>query len=147
MGMSVKAGSGGGGFSAEPNVVPMIDILLVLLIIFMMQVSLTRQKMDVQLPPKQEVHSSESNPSSNQIVLELLEDGSYAINSEAVALGNLDQRIHEIYDTRPAKLMFIKTAGNRSYGDVVAAMDIARGAGVQVVGFTPPELKQETEGA
>ncbi len=142
MGMSVDSNAGSGGFNPEPNVVPMIDILLVLLIIFMMQVAVSRRTMDVQLPPKQEVQANENeSASSNQIVLELLEDGSYSINSEPVELRQLDNKIHEIYDQRPAKLLFVKTAGNREYGDVVEAMDIARGAGVQVIGFTPPELK------
>jgi biopolymer transport protein ExbD len=145
MGLSVDADAGTGGFNPEPNVVPMIDILLVLLIIFMMQVAVSRRTMDVQLPPKQEV---EANPNestqSNQIVLELGEvDGTYSINSELLQLSELDNKLHEIYDTRPAKLLFIKTAGNRPYGEVVTVMDIARGAGVQVIGFTPPELKAE----
>lgn len=140
MGMSV--GSGGGNYSATPNVVPMIDILLVLLIIFMMQVSLSRKKMNVQLPPIQEQQQQQQESAqSNQIVLELLEDGSYAINSQPVSLSQLDTRIHEIFDPRPSKLMFVKTAGNRPYQDVITAMDIARGAGVQVIGFTPPEAK------
>lgn len=144
MSISIDSNAGTGGYNAEPNVVPMIDILLVLLIIFMMQVAVSRKTMDVQLPPKQEVQSDPNeSSSSNQIVLELLADGTYAINSEALLLSQLDNKIHEIYDTRPAKLLFIKTAGNREYGDVVTAMDIARGAGVQVIGFTPPESKGE----
>lgn len=130
---------GGEGYSAEPNVVPMIDILLVLLIIFMMQVPLQRQAMNVNLPPEEQVQRTEDQQESNQIVLELLADGSYAINAQPIARANLDRRLHEIYDNRPAKLMFIKTAGNRKYQEVIEAMDIARGAGVQVIGFTPPE--------
>jgi biopolymer transport protein TolR len=129
---------GGEGFKNEPNVVPMIDILLVLLIIFMMQVPLQRKAMDVQLPPVLQVQQDEQ-AASNQIVLQLNADGSYAINNEPVARANLERRLREIYDNRPAKLMFIKTAGNRVYQDVIEAMDLARGAGVQVVGFTPSE--------
>src|SRR6185295_297214 len=51
----------------------------------------------------------------------------------------LEQAFHQIYDPRPAKLLFIKAAPNRKYIDVMQAMDIAHGAGVQVIGFTPPE--------
>ncbi len=78
-------------------------------------------------------------------MLELREDGSYAINNDPVARSQLDARLHEIYDNRPAKLMFVKTARNRPYQDVIDAMDVARGAGVQVIGFTPPQ--QEDQGA
>jgi biopolymer transport protein ExbD len=128
------------GFQNEPNVVPMIDILLVLLIIFMMQVPLQRKKMDAQLPPVQEQQAQTKNPQqTNQIVLQLNADGGYAINNEPVAFDNLERRLREIYDPRPVKLMFIKTARNRHYQDVIQAMDIARSAGVQVIGFTPPE--------
>ena len=116
----------------------MIDIRLVLLIIFMMQVPLQRKAMDVNLPPEQQVAQAE-NLQTNQIVLQLEDDGSYAINGEVVRKTNLERRLREIYDTRPAKLMFIKTGRLRVYEDVIEAMDIARGAGVQVIGFTPPE--------
>src|SRR5438876_11371225 len=72
-------------------------------------------------------------------VLELRPDGSYAINGQPQELSQLDQALHQIYDQRPAKLLFIKAAPNRKYVDVMQAMDIAHGAGVQVIGFTPPE--------
>ncbi len=133
--------AGSGGFRNEPNVVPMIDILLVLLIIFMMQVPLQRKKMDVQLPPELQQQLPPQKASSDQIVLQLNEDGSYAINNDPVLKENLERRLREIYDPRPTKLMFIKTARNRKFEEVVEAMDVARGAGVQVIGFTPPEAK------
>jgi biopolymer transport protein ExbD len=138
--MGAQVGTGG-GFTSEPNVIPMIDILLVLLIIFMMQVPMQRKKMDVQLPPVMEAQQQQQEQSaSNQIVLQLNEDGGYAVNNEPVAKPLLERRLREIYDPRPVKLLFIKTARNRHYEDVVEAMDVARSAGVQVIGFTPPEV-------
>jgi biopolymer transport protein ExbD len=136
--MGAQVGTGG-GFTSEPNVIPMIDILLVLLIIFMMQVPLQRKTMNVQLPPVQEMQQQPEQAASNQIVLQLNEDGSYAINNDPVAKDMLERRLREIYDPRPVKLMFIKTARNRHYEEVIDAMDVARSAGVQVIGFTPPE--------
>lgn len=138
--MAMQLPKAGSGYTSEPNVVPMIDIMLVLLIIFMMQVPLSRKAMDVQVPPPMppNVQPQEAQQ-SNQIVLELREDGSYAINAQPVAKSQLDVRLHDIYDNRPAKLMFVKSAGNRKYKDVIEAMDIARGAGVQVIGFTPAD--------
>jgi len=133
---------GTGGFKREPNVVPMIDILLVLLIIFMMQIPLQRQVMDVQVPAEEQVEQ-EQIAQSDQIVLELRDDGSYAINNQVVPKAALDAKLHEVYDARPAKLMFIKVGPTRKYQEVIEAMDIARGAGVQVIGLTPP---QETQG-
>jgi biopolymer transport protein ExbD len=139
--MAGMAVGGGASFRNEPNVVPMIDILLVLLIIFMMQVPLQRRKMDVQLPPEIQQQQPKQKVISDQIVLQLNEDGSYAINNDPVQKENLERRLREIYDPRPTKLMFIKTARNRKFEEVVEAMDAARGAGVQVIGFTPPEAK------
>jgi len=72
------------------------------------------------------------------LVLELQDNGGFAINTKPVAKQALDAELHTIYDQRPAKLMFIKASPNRQYQDVVEAMDIARGAGVQVIGFVPP---------
>ncbi|HTS86885.1 MAG TPA: biopolymer transporter ExbD [Gemmatimonadales bacterium] len=135
--MAGGTGTAPGQVAAEPNVIPMIDIMLVMLIIFMVSQPLARMAIDVQVPPQET--ATKSNAQSNQIVLELKDDGSYAINSQPVPKDQLDTQIHAIYDNRPAKLMFIKSAPERTYQDVIEAMDIARGAGVQVIGFTPQE--------
>jgi biopolymer transport protein TolR len=136
--MAMGSGGSGSGLSADINVTPMIDVLLVLLIIFMITLPLSRRAFDVQVPAEQRPQQKQQR-SSDQIVLELRADGSYAINTQPVPFEQLDAKFHEFYDQRPAKLLFIKTAANRKYGDVVRAMDIARGAGVQVIGFTPPD--------
>jgi biopolymer transport protein TolR len=138
------AGGGGdarGALTAEPNVVPMIDILLVLLIIFMITQPLSRMALDVQVPPPDETVTTKTPPS--QIVLELADNGSYTINGQPVPKDQLDTQIHAIYDQRPAKLLFIKAGPNRIYQDVVDAMDVARGAGVQIIGFTPREADKK----
>lgn len=137
----MQVGDDSGGLQNEPNIVPMIDILLVLLIIFMMQVPLQRKAMDAQIPPVEKKEQAEAEE-SDQIVLELRADNSYAINTEPVLKANLDRELHRIYDDRPAKLMFLKTARNRKYQEVIEVMDIARGAGVQVIGFTPKEADE-----
>jgi biopolymer transport protein ExbD len=136
--MAMGSGGMGTGLSSDINVTPMIDVLLVLLIIFMITLPLSRRKFDVQVPPEQRPQKQQQQQSA-QIVLELTADGGYAFNTQPVPKAQLDAKFHELYDSRPAKLLFIKAAPNRKYGDVVEAMDIARGAGVQVIGFTPKE--------
>jgi biopolymer transport protein ExbD len=137
--MAMSAGGGNPGeVSSEINVTPMIDVLLVLLIIFMIAQPLSRMAMDIQVPPPDTPQTNTPPPS--QIVLELRDDGSYAINSQPYPLDQLDAQLHAIYDARPAKLMFVKAGPNRIYQDVIQAMDIARGAGVQVIGFTPKDV-------
>lgn len=138
MGMSV--GGGNSGLNNEPNVVPMIDIMLVLLIIFMIMQPLMRKAVDLQLPdPTPAVVTA--NQASDQIVLEILADGSYQINKEPVEKARLDARLREIYDPRPDKIMFVKADPSVKYQDVINAMDVSRGAGVKVLGIPPKDTK------
>ncbi len=139
--MAGGTGQARGEVASEPNVVPMIDILLVLLIIFMITQPLSRMAMDVQVPPPEQTTTTQQN--NNQIVLELDDKGGYAINGQPVPKEQLDTQIHAIFDPRPAKLLFIKAGSNRLYQDVVEAMDVARGAGVQIIGFTPQEASRQ----
>ena len=135
--MGMSAG-GGAGMSAEPNVTPMIDVLLVLLIIFMAVLPSMRKAIDIQLPdPTPQVATA--NSSSNQIVLEVKPGGAYAINSEAVTRDRLPTRLKEIYDPRPEKIIFVKGDPKAKYADIIDAMDVARGAGVKVIGVPPKD--------
>jgi biopolymer transport protein ExbD len=128
-----------GGVNSDINVTPMIDVLLVLLIIFMVVIALGRTAMDIQIPPV-DTGTRQQNAKSDQIVLELRDNGSFAINGQAeFALAQLDQQIHGVFDNRPAKLLFVKPGQTRKYGEIIAALDIARGAGVEVLGWTPIE--------
>jgi biopolymer transport protein ExbD len=136
--MGMSAGGGAGTLSSEPNVVPMIDILLVLLIIFMITQPLSRTSISIQVAPPAEQTQAPSQV-NNQIVLELADDGSYAINQQPVPKDQLDTQLHAIFDPRPAKLLFVKPGLNRKFQDVIEAMDIAKGTGVQIIGFTPKE--------
>ena len=145
--MGMKVGKGG-NLQNDPNVVPFIDILLVLLVIFMLMQPLSRQAFDVQVPPpkEQEQEEQQQQEQTDQIVLEIMQDGSYQINGEPVVSGGLDARIHQIYDNRPAKLIFIKAHESRLYQEVITAMDIVKTAGVQIIGFTPAEAAAAAEG-
>ena len=138
MGMAVK--SGRAGLENEPNVVPMIDILLVLLIIFMAALPSMRKAIDIQLPdPTPSIVPA--NSQSNQIVLEVLPGGQYSINTEKVDKSNLARRLKEIYDPRPEKIIFVKGDPEVTYQEVIEAMDVSRGAGVKVIGVPPKDTK------
>ena len=136
--MALSSGSGGGGLTNEINVTPMIDVLLVLLIIFMMVVPMARKAIDIQLPdPNPAV--APANAVSQQIVLEVLPNGAFAVNKEPLNKDNLTKRLKEIYDPRPDKLIFIKGDPTVKYQDVIFAMDMARQAGVKVIGVPPKD--------
>jgi biopolymer transport protein TolR len=136
--MSMSAGGGGGGLTNEINVTPMIDVLLVLLIIFMMVVPMARKAIDIQLPdPNPAV--APANAVSQQIVLEVLPNGAFAVNKEPLNKDNMVKRLKEIYDNRPDKLIFVKGDPTVKYQDVIFAMDMARQAGVKVIGVPPKD--------
>ncbi|MDQ8165190.1 MAG: biopolymer transporter ExbD [Gemmatimonadota bacterium] len=133
MGMSV---GGSKGFNSEPNMVPMIDILLVLLIIFMMIIPMGRKAFDVQLPDPT-AEKPPPNQKVNQIVLEVLPGETYLINKAPVAKSELYKEMKKIYDPRPEKILFVRGDPNVVYQDVIYGIDQARGAGVKVIGATP----------
>jgi len=133
--MAMSTG-GGGGLTNEINVTPMIDVLLVLLIIFMMAVPMLRKAVDLQLPDPTPQPSTTTTP-PDQIVLQIAADGSYKINSEAVAHDQLGTRLKQVFDPRPNKIMFLKADGKNTYQTVINAIDVSRGAGVLVIGITP----------
>lgn len=124
----------------EPNVVPMIDILLVLLIIFMLIQPMLRKAIDLQLPDPQPAVAP-VNATSNQIVLEIAADGKMTINKQPVTKEGLAARLKEIYDPRPDKIIFIKGDPKVRYQEVITAMDVARGSGVKVIGVPPKDTK------
>ena len=137
--MSMQGTTGGdSSLTNEINVTPMIDVLLVLLIIFMMVVPMARKAIDIQLPdPNPAV--APANAVSQQIVLEVLPNGAFAVNKEPLNKDNLVKRLKEIYDPRPDKLIFIKGDPKVTYQDVIFAMGMARQAGVKVIGVPPKD--------
>jgi biopolymer transport protein TolR len=130
-------GGGGRGLTNEPNVTPMIDVLLVLLIIFMIVVPMSRKAIDVQLPDPTPVRVT--TPPPDQIVLEILPNGVFQVNKQPVARNALSGKLKDIYAPRPDKIIFVKGDSAVKYQDVIWAMDVARGAGVKVIGVPPKE--------
>jgi biopolymer transport protein ExbD len=144
--MAMAAANSENHLSNEINVTPMIDVLLVLLVIFMMIVPSARKAVDVQVPdPTPSV--APANAQSNQIVLEVFPNGQYSINTEKVSgAQNLARRLKEIYEPRPEKIIFVKGDAKIKYGEVIHAMDLARGAGVKVIGVPPKDTGPATAG-
>jgi biopolymer transport protein ExbD len=138
--MAMSTASGGTNLSNEINVTPMIDVLLVLLIIFMMVIPMSRKAIDLQLPDPNPADTP-PGPQPSQIVLEVLPNNVFRINTEAVPPARLAARLKEIYDPRPEKIIFVKGDEKVKYSEVIHAMDVARGAGVKVIGVPPKDVK------
>ena len=120
--------------NADINVTPMIDVLLVLLVVFMLSMQF-RSLLPLNVPPPAE--QSKPGRATPQVVLELKEDGSYAINGTVTALETLSDRLSELTDGGKRNLIFVRAASRRPYRDVIHAIDLAKGAGFQIVGYMP----------
>ena len=122
------------GWTAEINVTPLIDVLLVLLVIFLL-IPHRNIFVPVNVPPE---HGS-SGKQLPPLVLQLEPDHSFVLNGTPIPKAELERRLGEIYAKRPQKLLFLRVLGTWRYGEVIDVADMARGAGVQVIGYVPPK--------
>lgn len=129
--MGISTGKTGTGDIADINMTPMIDVLLVLLVIFIIVQQQLQRTFDIQLPVDQ---NEPSSPTNDNIVMEITGANTVLINTAQVAPQNLETRLREIYTGRPKKVIFVKAAPDVEYGKVIEYIDIARAAGVTVVG-------------
>jgi biopolymer transport protein ExbD len=134
-------GSTGTGNIADPNMTPMIDVLLVLIVIFIIAQPMMQKTMDIQLP--REEKNQQPNPSNTNIVLQIEPNGVYKINTLQVRQSELQQKLNDIYRNRPQKVIFVKAGPDVIYQDVISAMDAARGAGVKVIGAVLPSQEAQ----
>ena len=123
-----------GGLNREPNVVPMIDILLVLLISAILGM-LPGWKVDVLLP--QPADQSGPAVTTAQIVLSIAPGPTYRVNGQAVPREELVAFLTKVYEGRPEKVLFIDANRSVRYQDVYWAYGLVRSAGVTVTAIVP----------
>ena len=143
----MQVGTGASNVKSEPNVVPMIDVMLVLLIIFMVVLPALTSGFTA-IPPQGINLKSHPEEDTDQ-VLGIDRDGNYYINKRPIPLDSVGPILKDIYSKRDDFVLYVKADKDLPYAKVLDAMDIASKNGVRVVGAVSdqmPGTKSSVEG-
>lgn len=139
--MAIKVSGERGGVTADINIVPLIDILLVLLIIFMVITPLTPKGLDALVPQPNPNQQEDPNVLARTIVIQIERDHSLKINQDPVTIDTLGPRLEEIFKARAEKVAFVKGAPDLQFMDVARVIDIAKGSGVDKIGLITAKIE------
>lgn len=139
--MGMEVGSSGGQM-ASPNIVPMIDILLVLIIIFMVITPLTPKGLDTLVPqPSPDKTAPDPEQLKKTVVVQVALGGRLKINNDDVSWQTLGPRMETIFKDRAEKIAFVKGDNDVLFMDVARAIDIMKDAGIDKVGLITAKLE------
>ncbi len=130
------AASSGGSVQSTPNVTPMVDVMLVLLIIFMVVAPALLAGFNADPPQAQNIKDHPEDDQTDQ-VLGIDKDGNYYLNKKPIQAADVGRALNQIYvqGTRDDKIMYLKADKNLDYSKVLDALDLATKNGVRVVGM------------
>jgi biopolymer transport protein TolR len=135
---------GGGGYSSDINMTPMIDILLVLLIIFMVIVPVTPKGLDALVPQPPKDPTKQPPPTDRTIVVQVFYHPgaapTYKINETDYAKSELLPKLTEIYSNRAERVMFVRGDDDVNFAYIAEVIDIGRAASVDHIGLMTPKI-------
>ena len=132
--MAMSSSSSGGGVKAEPNVTPMIDVMLVLLIIFMVVTPALLAGFNAVPPQGENLKSHPEDPGDQTLGIDA--DGNYYLNKKPIRNETLPDQLEAIFANRVEdKILYVKAHKELDYEKVIDALDIAAHHGVRVVGM------------
>ena len=140
MGMDVGAK---GNAMATMNIVPLIDILLVLIIIFMVITPLTPKGLDALIPQSTRADTPNPEPIIKTVVVRVFDMGKLKINEEDATWDSLGMRLTDVFKERAEKVAFVQGEDSVRFFDVARAIDIMRGSGIEKVGLMTAKFEAE----
>lgn len=138
--MGISIGTRGSSMS-EPNIVPLIDVLLVLIIIFMAITPTTPTGMDTLIPQPPPKEIKLRTPPNATIVVVVSADGKVMINQTPTTWNDLGSRLSDIFKIRADKTAFVKGGDDAEFTYVARAIDIMRGSGITNVGLITAKME------
>jgi biopolymer transport protein ExbD len=135
---------GGGGYSSDINVTPMIDVLLVLLIIFMVIVPVTPKGLDALVPQPPKDPQKQQQPNDRTIVVQVVNNPghppTYKINETEVNKVDLLPKLTDIYANRAERIMFVHGDDDVNFAYIAEVIDIGKAANVDHIGLMTPKI-------
>ena len=133
-----------GAQMASPNVIPMADIMLVLLIIFMVVTPLLTKDIPVDMASAANSRDMQDADKDDAIVVAVTRDGRIYLGSTNVTKEDLSGQVKDRVATRLDKTVYVRSDARAKYGDVVAAVDEIRSAGVDQLGLLTQRLLEKS---
>ena len=128
-----------GGTLSEINIIPLVDIILVLLLIFMLTAPLMYRGIDVNLPKT----AGKPTAVEERVVLTLTKERGIYLNDKIVPLPSLEQALRDTFQSRQDKTLYLRADQSLNYGFVVETMDRVRRSGIEKLGMvTEPTRAQ-----
>lgn len=140
--MGFTVGSKESASIAEPNVVPLCDVLLVLLIIFMVVTPLVQKGIDVTLPTALNTKDMPDNP---EVILYIRKDGRMFVNQEEVTEDNFVTVLEEQILSASDRKLYLKADSDLPYGSIVEIIDSMKNSGIEIVGIITEKKKGKVD--